>query len=820
MVRDVLGSFHLPEPRLLLPDTEIGALFRATDWDATPLGPVDRWPGSLRVAVGICLNSRFPLFVWWGPDLVNIYNDAYIPILGKRHPEAFGVPARATWREIWHIVGPQAEIVMREGGATWNERVLLVMERHGYTEDTWFTWSYSPIPDDEGRIGGLFCACTEDTPRVHAERERDRLLHEVQLERRRLAEAFEQAPTFLAVMRGPDHVFDVANERYYQLIGRRNLIGKPLSEVLPEVAEQGFLDLLDRVFATGEPFVGTGMRVMLQRAASRPLEEAYVDFVYQPMRAPDGTVTGILALGADVTERALAQRRLRESEARFRELADAMPQIVFSAQHSGQIDYFNRQWYAYTGLPPGDVSLEGWRSAHTEDGLHRALESWTEAVRTGQPFECEFPLRRHDGHYRWHLARAVPMRDDQGRITRWFGTNTDIHERKQFEQSLQRAQEEAERASRMKDEFLATLSHELRTPLNAILGWSQILTRRAALPPDLAQGVEAIERNARAQGRIVDDLLDMSAIISGKVRLERRPTDLADAVRAAADAVAPSALARQIALVIELGGSDETLVEGDPNRLQQVFWNLLANAVKFTPRGGEVRATLERAGDAYQVAVRDTGEGIDPAFLPFIFDRFRQADASRVRRHRGLGLGLALVKQLVDLHGGRVTVWSVGQGRGATFTVTLPRARATTTRRPEADTTGRADGSDVRGLRVLVVDDEEDARDLVRQLLEDAGAEVTTASSAADAMTRIETREYDVVVSDIGMPDEDGYSLVRRLRARGPERRGHIPAIALSAWARPDDRTEAARAGFDLHLAKPVEPEVLMAMVARVARRG
>src|SRR5687768_8216396 len=224
-------------------------LVQAYDWSHTVLGPMDQWPASLKVAVGICLNSRFPMFVWWGPQLINIYNDAYIPVLGKRHPSALGQPAQPTWREIWPVIGPQAEAVMQRGEATWNERVLLVMERHGYSEDTYFTWSYSPILDEAGQVGGLFCACTEETPRVLAERERDRLLAQVQTERSRLTSAFQQSPAFLAVLRGPDHVFEALNERYVQLIGRRDVIGKRVRDALPEVAGQGFFELLDRVYA-------------------------------------------------------------------------------------------------------------------------------------------------------------------------------------------------------------------------------------------------------------------------------------------------------------------------------------------------------------------------------------------------------------------------------------------------------------------------------------------------------------------------------------------------------------------------------------------
>ena len=797
-------------------------MLRATNWSKTTLGPIEDWPQSLRIAVGICLSSRFPMFVWWGPELINLYNDAYIPMLGKRHPEAFGRPARASWSDIWQVVGPQAEAVMQRGEATWNERVLLVMERHGYTEDTWFTWSYSPIPDGHGGIGGVFCACTEDTPRVRVERERDRLLAEVELERRRLAEAFRQSPAFLAVLRGPQHLFEFINDRYAQLIGHRDAVGKPVRDALPEIEGQGFFEILDRVYATGEPYVGYAVRLLIRRHAGRALEEVFVDFLYQPMRGPDGAVTGILVHGVDVTEQKRAEDTLRESEARFRQLADAMPQIVFSARPDGEIDYLNQQWYAYTGLPRGDVGFESWRHVHTEEGLARAVERWQRAIASGEPYEIEYALRRHDGEYRWHLGRAVPIRDDHGRIVRWFGTNTDIHERKQFEQTLQDARADAERANRMKDEFLATLSHELRTPLNAILGWAQVLRLKATLPAELAPGLEVIERNARAQGHIIEDLLDMSAIVSGKVRLELARVDLAEVVRAALQTAAPTAAAKNLALESRLDPPAGAVVKGDANRLQQVLWNLLSNAVKFTPTGGRIEVSLAPsfAGSAFEIRVADTGEGIEPQILPFIFDRFRQADASMTRRVGGLGLGLSIARQLVELHGGSVRAESAGAGRGAAFTVSLPRSQAPDEHPavlPRAPR-GAAD-DDIAGLRVLVVDDDRDARDLLRRLLEEHAVQVTTAASAAEAARHLRERRFDVLVSDIGMPEEDGYALLRRVRAMGAERGGDVPAVALTAYARSEDRVQAMRAGFQTHLAKPLEPAELIATLANLARR-
>ncbi len=377
----------------------------------------------------------------------------------------------------------------------------------------------------------------------------------------------------------------------------------------------------------------------------------------------------------------------------------------------------------------------------------------------------------------------------------------------------------------MKDEFLATLSHELRTPLNAILGWSQILTRGIDDKDELTEGLAIIQRNARAQTQIIEDLLDMSRIISGKIRLDVQRIDLAPLMQRAIQTVSPAAAAKGIrihSVLDPLAGP----ISGDPSRLQQVFWNLLTNAVKFTAKGGRVQVLLERVNSHLEISVIDTGEGIRPEFLPHVFDRFRQSDATTTRTHGGLGLGLAIVKQLVELHGGTVRAKSPGPGQGATFVVSLPL----TVIHPEADphperrhpTVGGVPllpdaCAKIEGLKVLIVDDEPDARALVRRLLEDCNAIVVAASSARDAFERFLQDRADVIVSDIGMPGEDGYSLIRRIRALGPHRGGNVPAVALTAYARAEDRMKAVMAGFQHHVAKPVEPAELITMIASVA---
>jgi signal transduction histidine kinase/CheY-like chemotaxis protein/PAS domain-containing protein len=395
-------------------------------------------------------------------------------------------------------------------------------------------------------------------------------------------------------------------------------------------------------------------------------------------------------------------------------------------------------------------------------------------------------------------------------------------EREQLIADERAARAELDGAGRAKDEFLATLSHELRTPLTAILGWAKVLLSKKGDPALLERGLETIERNAVAQARLIEDLLDMNGIASGKVRLDVKQIDFLKVVDAALEAIRPSADAKGLHLRVLLN-SQGVVVSGDPNRLQQVVWNLLVNAVKFTPRGGRIDVALQRRGPTLELTVIDSGIGIAADFLPHVFDRFRQADSSTTRDHGGLGLGLSIVKQLVELHGGTVSVQSAGAGQGATFIVDLPIVAEETAKETTDGTStlatpaGAAPEIDLQGLKVLVVDDEPDARELMRQLLDDCHAEVLTAPSAAEAMALLQLKRPDLLLSDIGMPERDGYQLIQDVRRLPADRGGHTPAIALTAFARAEDRVRAMQAGYQQHLSKPIEPRELIAAVARLA---
>ncbi|MEG4583245.1 PAS domain S-box protein [Microcoleus sp. MON1_C5] len=522
---------------------------------------------------------------------------------------------------------------------------------------------------------------------------------------------------------------------------------------------------------------------------------------------------------------ARALHDLHESEARFRALADNIAQLAWMTDETGWIFWYNQRWFDYTGTTLEEMQGWGWQQVHHPEHVDRVVEKFRRCIERGELWEDTFPLRGTDGSYRWFLSRAVPIRDEQGKLLRWCGTNTDITDRKVAEAERERllarekeAREEAEQANRVKDEFLAVLSHELRTPLNPIMGWTKLL-RSNVLPPEKQRyALETIERNAKLQTQLIEDLLDVSGILQGKVSLNIAPVDLAGVIGAAIETVRLAAEVKSIQISTQFAPNLGPVL-GDAGKLQQVVWNLLSNAVKFTPTGGKIQVVLDRVDRNAQITVTDTGKGIEPDFLPYVFDYFRQADSTMTRKFGGLGLGLAIVRHLVELHGGTVKSASPGEGKGATLTVRIPLMPVQSQTSP-AGTASPDQSFNLSGLRVLAVDDDADARDLVVFLLEDCGASVTAVANAADALAVLTQSVPDLLLSDIGMPDTDGYMLMRKVRALAPDQGGRIPAIALTAYAGEIDYQQALAAGFQRHICKPLDPDKLVQAIWEVLDRS
>jgi signal transduction histidine kinase/ActR/RegA family two-component response regulator len=653
---------------------EVGAMMRAHDWSTSPLGNPATWPPALRTVVGLMLNTKFPMFVAWGPDLAFLYNDSYCDVLGEKHPAALGRPFHDVWSEIWAEVGPLAERALA-GESTYADRLYLVMNRHGYDEPTWFTFSYSPVRDETGVVAGMYCSCVEVTEQVLAEKYRNE-------ENERFRALFEQAPGIMAVLRGPDHVFELTNQSYLQLIGHRRIVGKTAREALPEVVGQGFFELLDGVYSSGEPFVGHALPLRVQLEPGGPLVERYVDFVYQPIRDASGAVSGIFVEGSDVTARKLVEDELRA-------------------------------------------------------------------------------------------------------------------------------------ANRQKDQFLAMLAHELRNPLAPIMTAAQLLKLGRQDPKSVANASEIIVRQASHMTDLVNDLLDVSRVTRGLVTLEKEELDLNVIVAAAVEQVRPLIDARRHALTLRLSGQPAHVI-GDRTRLVQVISNILNNAAKYTAPGGRIVLAVMVDEARVHVTVRDNGVGIAPEVLPYIFDLFTQAERTPDRSQGGLGIGLALVKSLIALHGGTVHAKSHGLGQGSEFSLCMPRLADPMSGRSAAP--GEDAGAETNHLRVMVVDDNADAAQMLAALLEVQGHVVSVEYDGRGALERARRERPDVLLLDIGLPDMDGYELARRLRAQ-PENAG-ATLVALTGYGQSQDREEAQQAGFDHYLVKPADLDQVNEVLARAERRG
>lgn len=547
------------------------------------------------------------------------------------------------------------------------------------------------------------------------------------------------------------------------------------------------------------------------------------------------SVRRALREAAEHNELRRAEAELRLTHQRMRFHLENSPLAIIEFDKDVRVQYWSPQaeklfgWTAEEamGKEPGELKL-----VHPDDYVQvqevmAQLLSWDVSRNGGENRNCT-----KDGRIIWCEWYNSALLDEAGQLVSILSLGLDVTERKRMEEERmrllereQQARETAEAASRAKDEFLAAVSHELRTPLTPVLGWLRLIRTGTLNEQALGQALENIERNVRAEVRLVEDLLDVSRIITGKLRIECRPLELLPIIESALDSMRPAAEARRLALVARLD-EQAGLVAGDQDRLRQVVWNLLSNAIKFTPQGGRVEVRLERVNSQAEITVSDTGQGISAEFLPFVFDRFRQADASITRSHGGMGLGLAIVRHLVEMHGGSVSASSAGPGQGATFTVRLPllsvqgsaEPRQRHFRSPGESLTDDLSFS-LTGVRALIVDDDPDTLEIISWILMQHGAEVKTTLSALTALDILRDEEVDVLISDIGLPEFDGYDLIARVREIERPHRQPVPAIALTAFTRIEDRLRALAAGFQMYISKPVEPEELVAVIASLTGR-
>lgn len=959
-------------------------LLREIDWSETPLGPVSTWPRSLRLPVEICLNNRFPMCIWWGPELTMIYNDAFMFLCGKSHRTAAGKSARVFWASAWPTIEDQVNSVFERGESSWKERALIQTERNGTLEDSWFTFSFSPLKGETGEVEGAFLTTVEVTAHVQHERElieaRDQLIATLSSAEigswsldvitgtayadSSLAATFSISPEVAAtgaplhfftdaihvddrektiatitaalasgnyfeaeyrlnpknglinwvIARG--HVFRDENgqaismsgvliditrrKRAEELVTAQNEVLQlvvsdiPLPTILDELARhverQGNGDVVVGILLLddegrlrhgaapslpddynqavdgiliGED-VGTCGRaaylnemvvspdlatdpnwaMLKDRVADLKLLSAWSQPILsvsgkvlgtfgtyfrqkrEPTAAEKSTVDFLSKTAAIAIERSRIQEAIKQSEERFRQIADTLPQIVWGAQPDGIIDYYNRRWFEYINLPETDLEGARWdQFIHPED-FPATFENWIETLSSGENYQMEFRVRAADGNYHWFLTRALPIHDSQGKIVRWFGTCTDIHDRKLLqEENVQMIQREraarvaSEKAGRLKDDFLATLSHELRTPLNPVLLLASEAANNMNLPPEVRADFETIAKNVSLEAQLIDDLLDLTRITRGKMALSIGPVELHTVLNDAIGNVTAEISDKEIKLTTNFAAASGS-VAGDPVRLQQVFWNILRNAAKFTPEGGsvDVTTTVTRDGKYIEVSVTDTGMGMSEDEVGRLFNAFTQGDhggSTGSHRFGGLGLGLAISRMLVELHSGRIRGQSKGIGHGATFTVQIPL-----TAQPSPDKSNNnevrlitpATSQKSRPTRVLLVEDHEPTRQALAQLLIRRHYDVVEAGSVGEAMTAAEARKFDLLITDIGLPDGDGYQLMRALG-----RSQNIKGIALTGYGMDADIERSRLAGFAIHLTKPIRVQPLDAALASVA---
>jgi signal transduction histidine kinase len=649
----------------------MGARIRAHQWAQTPLGEPQFWPQGLRTTVRVMLTTGHPILIFWGPELTCLYNDAFSRSLGpEKHPAILGAPGRHAWEEVWPVVGDQIEQVLRGNGAVWHENQCVPIIRHGELKEVYWTYSYNPIdePAFPHGVGGVLVICTETTEQVHAEQR-------LAAERERFVQLFDQAPTFLALLRGPDHVIELANPAYLKLPGHQSVVGRKFAEALPDAVAQGYLALLDEVYRTGKPFSAFGSKYIAHASPASTAEERYVDFVYQPVTDRDGSVSGILVQGVDVTSRTLAERAVVLDRARL-DYATRLSGVGFwyCDLPFDELQWDERVKDHFFFAPSDRITIDDFYARiHPEDRAQTrdAIEA---SIRNRTPYDIVYrTVHPATGMVKWIRALGGSDYASDGTPTRFDGVTVDVSAQKFDQQRVITLNAQLREQDRRKDEFLATLAHELRNPLAPIRNSVEIFSRTIALDSPAHAAIGIVQRQVNHLARLVDDLLDVARISQGRIDLRMETVELGTLIEMATETVAPLMVEKQHDVSI-VRAHEPAYVKGDPERLVQALSNLLINAAKYTPAHGRIRVRATVRGDIVAIEVSDNGVGIPTELLPRVFDLFTQSEQTLDHARGGLGIGLSVVKQLIQLHGGECVARSAGVNHGSTFEITLPRS--------------------------------------------------------------------------------------------------------------------------------------------------
>ena len=777
-------------PAFLSGGGEMGALIRAHDWTNSSLGAPEHWPQPLRTAIRLLLNTGHPMYVWWGPDLLCFYNDAYRRSIGpERHPSSLGRPAREVWAEIWDIIGPQIEQVMTGGGATWQENALVPITRNGRREDVYWTYSYGPIDDDAAPngVGGVLVVCTETTEQVLSRRQAIRDVD-------RLAQLFHQAPGFMALLRGPDHVFELVNPAYTRLAGRSDLIGQPVRAVFPDLGGQGFFELLDSVFVSGEAYSTFGAPITLQATPDSPARQRLIDFVYQPIRDLSGAVTGIFVEGSDVTDRVVAENARLESEARLREMmATNHNEVQFRLLVKGVIDYaifmldpdgivssWNLGAERIKGYLPEEIIGQHFSKFYTaEDRAAGLPERGLDLARREGRFENEGWRVRKDGtRFRAHVVIDA-IRGEDGEVIGFAKITRDVTERQEAQRALEQTREALFQSQKLEaiGQLTGGVAHDFNNLLMAVLGSLELAQKRLPDDPRINRLIGNAIQGARRGATLTQRMLAFAR----RQELKREPIDVAALVLGMEDLLNQS-LGPLFDLNIEIAPRLPS-VESDPAQLESALLNVIINARDAMPRGGAITLTAGRErvgpgvldlapGDYVRLAVVDQGEGMSEEILARATEPFFTTKGIG----KGTGLGLAMIHGLTTQSGGTLRLKS-SVGVGTEVELWLPVAAGNPAK---ATIDVPATGEPSRSLTILAVDDDELVLLNTAAMLEELGHTVIQANSGEAALRVLaRTETVDLLITDHAMPRMTGAQLAQRVAAE----RAHLPIVLATGYA-------------------------------------
>lgn len=632
---------------------EMGRLTRSFDWSKTVLGTPNTWSRNLLTTLSIIFNSKFPMFLWWGTDLIQFYNDAYRPSLGNngKHPLALGQRGEDCWPEIWPMIKPLIDQVMNGGEATWNEDQLIPIYRNGKLEEVYWTYGYSRVIDVDGKIGGVLVTCTETTSKIKQKQAIDRDLKELAEREWRLNSLITEAPVGIGLLKTRDLIIETANNKILEFWGKNApVIGEKLATALPELEGQPFLQILDDVYTSGIAYYSNEISGVLEHNGI--LKKYYFDLLYQPIKSANGETESILVLATDITAQVKARKVIEESSSEFRQMADSIIQMVWVTDANGMHEYYNKRWYDFTGSDFESSKGEGWDQMFHPDDREAAWKKWKNSLETGEAYEIEYRLRNFSGEYIWVLGRAAPFYNSEGKLIKWFGTCTNINEQKLLQQQ--------------KDDFISIASHELKTPVTTLKASIQLLNR--LMDDSTSKAKTLLERSSKTidkVGSLIDDLLNASKFNHGQLHLKKTLFNISELIEECSE---PVRLEEKYS--IEIIGESGLEIFADRDRIGQVISNFINNAIKYAPSSYNIEVNVERLEDEVKISIKDNGSGIAPDKIPHLFDRYYRADSSG-SQYSGLGLGLYICAEIIKKHDGKIGVHSE-LGEGSSFWFTLP----------------------------------------------------------------------------------------------------------------------------------------------------